>query len=103
MRYRPANSPQEAVYAMSTIDIQPLTGRIGAVISGVSLQQPLRADTLREVRAALVRHKVIFFRDQTLDAKSQVAFARQFGDVTTAHPTVPSLAGEPAVLDLDYS
>ena len=88
---------------MSTIDIQPLTGRIGAVISGAALHEPLREPTLREVRAALVRHKVIFFRDQKLDAKSQVAFARQFGEITTAHPTVPSLAGEPEVLDLDYS
>jgi taurine dioxygenase len=87
---------------MSSIDIQPLTGRIGAVISGVQLNSPLPAAVLADVRAALVRHKVIFFRDQALDAKSQVAFARQFGDVTTAHPTVPSLPGEPEVLDLDY-
>jgi alpha-ketoglutarate-dependent sulfate ester dioxygenase len=87
---------------MSSIDIQPLTGRIGAVISGIQLNSPLPAAVLADVRAALVRHKVIFFRDQALDAKSQVAFARQFGDVTTAHPTVPSLPGEPEVLDLDY-
>jgi len=88
---------------MSTIKVEALTGRIGAVIHGVALNNPLSAEVLAEVRAALVRHKVIFFRDQQLDAKSQVAFSQQFGPVTTAHPTVPSLPGEPAVLDLDYS
>jgi alpha-ketoglutarate-dependent taurine dioxygenase len=72
------------------------------VISGVELHTPLPAAVVAEIRAALVRHKVIFFRNQQLQAKSQVAFARQFGEVTTAHPTVPSLAGEPEVLDLDY-
>ena len=87
---------------MGSIDIQPLTGRIGAVISGAQLSSPLSAAVLADVRAALVRHKVIFFRDQVLDPSSQVAFARQFGDVTTAHPTVPSLPGAPEVLDLDY-
>jgi alpha-ketoglutarate-dependent taurine dioxygenase len=88
---------------MSALDIQPITGRIGAVISGVELHTQLPAAVVAELREALVRHKVIFFRNQQLQAKSQVAFARQFGEVTTAHPTVPSLAGEPQVLDLDYS
>jgi len=88
---------------MSTIEVEPLTGRIGAVISGVALHDPLSAEVTAAVRTALVRHKVIFFRDQQLNAKSQVAFAKQFGPVTTAHPTVPSLPGEPEVLDLDYS
>jgi taurine dioxygenase len=87
---------------MSSIEIQPVTGRIGAVLSGVDLRD-LQAPTVAEIRAALVRHKVIFFRDQKLDAKSQVTFARHFGEITTAHPTVPALAGHPEVLDLDYS
>lgn len=36
------------------------------------------------------------------DANGQVAFARRFGEVTTAHPTVPSFPEHPAVLDLNY-
>jgi taurine dioxygenase len=84
---------------MSSIDIQPVTGRIGAVISGVDLRRELASNVVADIRAALVRHKVIFFRDQKLDAHSQVAFARNFGDLTTAHPTVPALHGNPQVLD----
>jgi len=88
---------------MSSIDIQPVTGRIGAVLSGVDLRNNLSAAVVADIRAALVRHKVIFFRGQQLDAQSQVAFAKRFGEVTTAHPTVPALTGHPQVLDLDYS
>ena len=88
---------------MSHIEIQPVTGRIGAVLSGVELHRDLTPGVIADIRSALVRHKVIFFRDQKLTADSQVAFARHFGEVTTAHPTVPPLNGHPQVLDLDYS
>jgi alpha-ketoglutarate-dependent sulfate ester dioxygenase len=88
---------------MSSIDIQPITGRIGAAISGVDLRSSLAPHVVAEIRAALIKHKVIFFRDQKLATQQHVAFARQFGEITTAHPTVPSLQGHPEVLDLDYS
>jgi taurine dioxygenase len=44
---------------------------------------------------------VIFFRDQRLDPDAQVAFARRFGTVTTARPTIPGLEEHPDVLDVD--
>lgn len=84
-------------------DIRPVTGRIGAEILGLDLASELEDETVAAVRAALVRHKVVFFRNQKLDANGQVAFAKRFGPVTTAHPTVPALPGHPEVLDLDYS
>ncbi|MDF5713181.1 MAG: TauD/TfdA family dioxygenase [Rhizonema sp. NSF051] len=89
---------------MSTknFDIQPVAGRIGAEIVGVDLSTNLSNDIISEIRKTLVQYKVIFFRRQQLDANGQVAFARRFGEVTTAHPTVPSLPGHPEVLDLDY-
>lgn len=83
-------------------DIHPVAGRIGAEIVGIDLSANLSDDIIGEIRKALVRYKVIFFRRQQLDANGQVAFARRFGEVTTAHPTVPSLSGHPEVLDLDY-
>ncbi len=89
---------------MSTknFDIQPVAGRIGAEIVGVDLSANLSHDIISDIRKTLVQYKVIFFRRQQLDANGQVAFARRFGEVTTAHPTVPSLPGHPEVLDLDY-
>ena len=41
---------------------------------------------MAEIRQALLTHKVIFFRGQDLDHAAQIAFARQFGDLTHAHP-----------------
>jgi taurine dioxygenase len=89
--------------SQSHFDVSPLAGRIGAEIQGLDLSRNLPDAVIARVREALVRHKVIFFRDQTLDADAQVAFARRFGPLTTAHPTVPALPGHAHVLDLDYS
>jgi alpha-ketoglutarate-dependent sulfate ester dioxygenase len=83
-------------------DLRPVAGRIGAELLGVDLSAYLSDDLIHEIRQALVQYKVIFFRDQSLDADGQVAFARRFGDLTTAHPTLPALAERPEVLDLDY-
>ncbi|MBD2726285.1 TauD/TfdA family dioxygenase [Nostoc sp. FACHB-892] len=83
-------------------DIKPIAGRIGAKIIGVDLSSNLSDEIISDIRKTLVKHKVIFFRGQNLDANGQVAFARRFGEVTTAHPTVPSLPDNPEVLDLNY-
>ncbi|MBD2101641.1 TauD/TfdA family dioxygenase [Leptolyngbya sp. FACHB-261] len=83
-------------------DIQPVAGRIGAEIVEVDLSTALPSEVIGEIRKALVHHKVIFFRGQQLDAEGQVRFARRFGEITTAHPTVPSLPEHPVILDLDY-
>ena len=51
----------------------------------------LDASTAAEINAALLEHKVIFFRGQhDLDDDGQLAFARRLGTPTTAHPTVTS-------------
>ena len=83
-------------------DIYPVAGRIGAEIAGVDLSAELGDDIISEIRRALIQYKVIFFRRQQLDAKGQVAFARRFGEVTTAHPTLPPFSEHSEVLDLDY-
>lgn len=86
----------------TSLEIQPVAGRIGAEILGLNLSETPSEQTISEIRKALVQYKVIFFRNQQLDETGQIAFARRFGEVTTAHPTVPSLQGHPEVLDLDY-
>ena len=64
-------------------------GRIGAVVEGVRLGGDLDSETVAQVRAALLEHKVLFFRGQQhLDDDAQIAFAEQLGTLTTAHPTV---------------
>lgn len=83
------------------LDIVPVAGRIGAEIRGVTLSGDLDDATIAAIRAALVRHKVIFFRDQVeLDDARQEAFAECFGK-PVAHPTVPVVPGSKYLLELD--
>ncbi|MFC0709618.1 TauD/TfdA dioxygenase family protein [Azorhizophilus paspali] len=82
------------------LDIQPITGRIGAEIRGVKLSAGLDAATLDAIQDALLRYKVLFFRDQTLDDAEQEGLAELFGD-PAAHPTVPVREGSRCLLELD--
>lgn len=85
----------------SSLDIVPVAGRIGAEIRGVTLSGDLDSATVREIEAALVRHKVIFFRGQHhLDNDKHEAFAALFGD-SVSHPTVPVAEGSKYLLELD--
>jgi taurine dioxygenase len=88
--------------SFTTFDLLPVSRRIGAEILGVDLNTNLSAALIEEIRQALVQYKVIFFRQQSLDAAGQIAFARRFGDITAAHPTLPPLSQHHEVLDLDY-
>ncbi|MFJ3204440.1 TauD/TfdA dioxygenase family protein [Streptomyces sp. NPDC086989] len=72
-------------------------GRIGAEIEGVQLGAELPEEVVGEIRAALLAHKVVFFRDQGhLDEASHEAFAHLLG-TPVAHPTVPSADGRYAL------
>ncbi|MFM7027632.1 MAG: TauD/TfdA dioxygenase family protein [Chakrabartia sp.] len=85
----------------SPLDIHPIGGRIGAEIRGVTLSGDLDATTVQAIEAAVVRHKVVFFRGQThLDNQEHEAFAGLFGD-PVAHPTVPVAEGSRYLLELD--
>ncbi|MCJ2049693.1 TauD/TfdA dioxygenase family protein [Methylobacterium sp. J-070] len=94
--------PQPLHPSSSVLDIRRVAGRIGAEIRGLALSDGLDAATVTALRAALVTHKVVFFRDQSLDEAGQEAFGRLLGDLVP-HPTVPPLAGTAGVLDLDGS
>jgi taurine dioxygenase len=86
---------------MSGIEIRKVTARIGAHISGVDISRPLDEETATALRDALNVHKALVFSDVNLDDEGQQAFARQFGELTTAHPTVPAVDGAPNVLPVD--
>ncbi|MES2290103.1 MAG: TauD/TfdA family dioxygenase [Pseudomonadota bacterium] len=69
-----------------TLTIEQLTPTIGAEVSGVDLGQPLDRGVRDELYALLLRHKVLFFRDQNIDRDQQLAFAQNFGELY-AHPS----------------
>jgi taurine dioxygenase len=70
----------------TVIGVKPVAGHIGADITGLDIARPLTADQVAAIRVALHRYKVIFFREQHLDHAAQIAFGRQFGELTYAHP-----------------
>lgn len=71
--------------ATEQVGVRPLSIHIGAEISGVDLTQPLAPAEVASIQQALLDWKVIFFRDQQLDHRQHIEFARQFGAPTPAH------------------
>lgn len=83
------------------VEVRKITGRIGAQVVGVDPAKELDAETVSFLTGALHEHKALVFRDAELDDAAQQRFARYFGELTKAHPTVPSVDGEPAILPVD--
>ena len=82
---------------MNTINVSPITPRIGAEITGVDLREELSEAAIHEIRAAWLDHQVVFFRDQDLTHEQHIAFARQFGE-PHIHPTVSHHPNHPEIL-----
>ncbi|WP_075779716.1 TauD/TfdA dioxygenase family protein [Streptomyces acidiscabies] len=62
------------------MEVRPVAGYIGAEVQGVDLAGELDAATVRGIRDAVLRWKVVFFREQKLDHAGHVEFARRFGE-----------------------
>ena len=77
--------------------VAPATPVIGAEISGVDLSQPLDAATFEQIHQALLKWRVLFFRDQSLSNAQLKAFGRQFGPLTPAHPISEGLDDHPEI------
>jgi taurine dioxygenase len=86
--------------APAAFDIRPLTPCIGAEIHGVDLARFDEA-MVAGVRAALLRHKVVFFRNQTLTSAQHIAFARAFGELEI-HPATPKDQAVREVLRIEH-
>ncbi|WP_111861526.1 TauD/TfdA dioxygenase family protein [Acinetobacter sp. CFCC 10889] len=83
------------------IQVKPITGRIGAEISGVTLSGQLDDQVIAEINQALLQYKAIFFKAQHhLDDAEQEAFAARLGTPLN-HPTVPIKNGSKHILELD--
>jgi alpha-ketoglutarate-dependent taurine dioxygenase len=81
-----ATRQQPPLQIVKSLDVTRLEPTIGAEIAGVDLTQPLTAAQRDEIRALLLEHKVIFFRDQNINTEQQIAFAKAFGELYE-HPT----------------
>jgi len=77
---------REAQPQSNELSIRRLQPTIGAEIEGVDLSRPISDETRDAIKAAILKHKVVFFRDQTLTDEQQAAFAARFGPLYT-HPS----------------
>ena len=77
--------------------VKPMTIHIGAQIDGVDLTRDLSPTEVATLRQALLDWKVIFFRNQPLDHRQHIDFARHFGDLTPAHVVFGSTAEFPEI------
>ena len=83
-----------------SIQVNPITCTIGAELSNVHLGAAAEDDDLlAEIRAALLKHRVIFFRDQDITRAEHVAFARRFGELED-HPVVGSHPDHPGLVQI---
>ncbi|MDF3933226.1 taurine dioxygenase [Pseudomonas citronellolis] len=85
---------------MTTLTLEPLSPALGAVVSGVDLRQPLDDAQQQAIEQALLKHQVLFFRDQPLTPQQQAGFAARFGDLHI-HPIYPSVPEQREVIVLD--
>ena len=98
------NKEQHAEYMEHGLTIKPVAGKLGAEVVGVDLSQ-LSGDDKEMVNAIynlMLRHKVIFFRQQNLNVEQHQEFASLFGELHVGHPLLPSKDGYPNVFEIDY-
>ena len=93
-------SEETAEVASQSIEVSPLTIHIGAEISGVDLMHPLPQQQIEDIRAALLKWRVIFFRDQAMTHAQHIDFAKQFGECTPGHAVYGSDSDYPEIAAL---
>ena len=87
--------------SFTRIAIKPLSPSIGAEIEGIDLSGDLDDGLIAEIRAALLEHQVIFFRDQDISTEQHIAFARRFGALEI-HPATPKTETHREVLRIRH-
>lgn len=81
------------------MNTQRIAGALGAELDGVDLARPLTAGTASAIRAALLEHQVIFFRNQDLSPDQFMRFAGAMGE-PIEYPFVKGIAGHPCVIEV---
>jgi taurine dioxygenase len=87
-----------ATTVRSAIRAEPLTCSIGAELTGANLGDASRDDALfADIKALLLKHKVLFLRDQNMSRAEHIAFARRFGELED-HPVAGSDPDHPGLV-----
>src|SRR5919201_1364421 len=88
---------EDKIRPVSDIRIHPVSGALGAEVTGVDLATGLDDQTLGLLRRAWLDHLVLFFRDQPLSPAQFLAFGRRFGTIIE-YPFVKGLDEYPEII-----
>ena len=81
------------------MEVERISGALGAKIHGVSLKEELPGKTVADIRRAFLEHGVIFFHDQSLSPAQFMAFARRMGK-PIEYPFVRGIDGFPEIIEV---
>ena len=81
-------------------EVKPIAAALGAELHGVDLCTELQPEVYAEIRRLLIKHQVIFFRDQDISPQQHKALAESFGPVQT-HPAYETVEGFPEITILE--
>ena len=74
--------------------VSPITGTIGAVISGIDLRSPYSSHLISDLRSALDQYLVVAIPDQHLDSEQQLQLCEVFG-APIVNPYAPGTMPHP--------
>ena len=86
-----------SVSAGLSIDVEPIAGSLGAVISGIDFSRDLSAEQVAAIRQVWLKYLVIFFHDQNLSPAQFLKFATYFGKVID-YPFLKGLDDFPQII-----
>lgn len=81
------------------ITVTPISGTMGAEISGADLSGKLDNSTFDEIHRAFLEYQLLVFHGQKLTTGQNVAFARRFGPLE-AYPFVEGLVDQPEIFEI---
>ena len=87
----------QAMHEFQRITVRPLSGALGAEVSGVDLSKPVSGEIFAEILSAFHAHLVLFFRAQTLTREHLKVFTARFGPLFR-QPNIEAMADDPDIV-----
>jgi taurine dioxygenase len=83
----------------TSIAVRPITGSLGAEITGIDCTRPLDDEQTAALRAAIVEHKVVFLRDQRYSTVALEHVTERLGGHGET-PFLRSISGHPGIVQV---